>query len=95
MSVVGPVETRPADGMAVDFVVESDRAQLTGIADRVRDGRLRTNIGLTTPIDDAVAALNSPERRNGKTIISVRRPTSGGNSTYRNASGARGETGTS
>src|SRR3954466_5384385 len=28
VSVVGPVEARPADGLAVDFVVEADRAQL-------------------------------------------------------------------
>ena len=34
-----------ADGLAVDFVVESDRVQLSGIVQRVRDGRPRTNIG--------------------------------------------------
>lgn len=28
MSVVGPPEARPADGLAVDFVVEADRAPL-------------------------------------------------------------------
>jgi hypothetical protein len=37
----------------------------------VRDGRLRTNIGITVPLDDAVASLNSTERRNGKSVISV------------------------
>src|SRR5207245_10978535 len=40
VSIVGPTETRPADGLAVDFVVESDRAQLSEIVQRVRDGRL-------------------------------------------------------
>ena len=45
MSIVGPPEARPDDGLAVDFVVESDRAQLSEIVQRVRDGRLRTNIG--------------------------------------------------
>ncbi|MBX6385379.1 MAG: NADP-dependent oxidoreductase, partial [Microbispora sp.] len=45
VSVVGPVEARPADGPAVDFVVEADRAQLGEIVQRVRDGRLRANIG--------------------------------------------------
>jgi len=74
VSVVGPVEARPTDGAVIDFVVESDRAQLAEIVERVRDGRLRTNIGLTTTLDDAVAALNSPDRRKGKTIISVRQP---------------------
>lgn len=41
VSVVGPVEHRPAAGRAVDFVVESIPAQLTEIVQRVRDGRLR------------------------------------------------------
>ena len=45
VSIVGPAEARPADGLAIDFVVESDRAQLRQIVRRVRDGRLRTNIG--------------------------------------------------
>jgi NADPH:quinone reductase-like Zn-dependent oxidoreductase len=72
VSVVGPAETRPADGLAVDFVVESDRAQLSEIVQRVRDGRLRTNIGNVSTLDDAVAALNPTERRKGKTIIRVR-----------------------
>jgi NADPH:quinone reductase-like Zn-dependent oxidoreductase len=69
---VGPAEARPADGPAVDFVVESDRAQLTEIVQRVRDGRLRTNIGNVSTLDDAVAALNPTERRKGKTIVRVR-----------------------
>jgi NADPH:quinone reductase-like Zn-dependent oxidoreductase len=72
VSVLGPVEARPTDGLAVDFVVESDRAQLTEIVQRVRDGRLRTNIGTTASLDDAVGALNSTERRKGKSIILVR-----------------------
>ncbi len=72
VSVVGPTEARPADGVAVDFVVESDRGQLGEIVQRVRDGRLRTNIGNVSTLDDAVAALNPTDRRNGKTIISVR-----------------------
>jgi NADPH:quinone reductase-like Zn-dependent oxidoreductase len=72
VSVVGPVVARPTDGLAVDFVVEADRAQLVAIVQRVRDGRLRTNIGTTTTLDDAVAALSSTERPKGKTIIRVR-----------------------
>jgi len=72
VSVVGPAETRPADGLAVDFVVEADRAQLNEIVQRVRDGRLRTNIGNVSTLDDAVAALNPTERRRGKTVIRVR-----------------------
>src|SRR5579862_5285011 len=72
VTVVGPPEARPADGLAVDFVVESDRAQLGEIVQRVRDGRLRTNIGDVSTLDDAVATLNGTDRRPGKTIIRVR-----------------------
>ena len=72
VTIVGPTEARPTDGRAIDFVVESDRGQLGEIVQRVRDGRLRTNIGNVATLNDAVAVLNSTERRNGKTIISVR-----------------------
>jgi NADPH:quinone reductase-like Zn-dependent oxidoreductase len=71
VSVVGPVEARPAGGLAVDFVVEADRAELGEIVQRIRDGRLRANIGTTASLDDAVATLSSTERRKGKTIITV------------------------
>ena len=72
VSIVGPVEEAPADGLAIDFVVEPDRAQLSEIVERMRDGRLLSNIGTVANLDDAVAALNPTERRQGKTIIRVR-----------------------
>jgi NADPH:quinone reductase-like Zn-dependent oxidoreductase len=72
VSIVGPSEARPVDGVAIDFVVEADRAQLGEIVQRVRDGRLRTNIGTVASFDDAVAAFNPTQRRPGKTIIRVR-----------------------
>ena len=72
VSIVGPPETRAGGGLTVDFVVESDRAQLGEIVQRVRDGRLRTNIGTVSTLGDAVAAFNSTVRRSGKTIIRVR-----------------------
>jgi NADPH:quinone reductase-like Zn-dependent oxidoreductase len=71
VSIVGPVEARPVDGLAVDFVVEADRGQLTEIVQRVRDGRLRTHIGTVATLDDAVGALNPTERVTGKPIIRV------------------------
>jgi NADPH:quinone reductase-like Zn-dependent oxidoreductase len=71
VSIVGPVEARPADGLAVDFVVEADRGQLTEIVQRVRDGRLRTHIGTVATLDEAVSALNPTERITGKPIIRV------------------------
>ena len=72
VSIVGPVEVRPVGGLAIDFVVEADRAQLREIVQRVRDGRLRTHIGTVATLGDAVAAFNSRERHPGKTIIRVR-----------------------
>ncbi|MFG2076326.1 NADP-dependent oxidoreductase [Nonomuraea maritima] len=72
VSIAGPPEARLTDALAIDFVVVSDRAQLTELAQRVRDGRLRTRIGKVATLDDAVAALNPTERVRGKTIIRVR-----------------------
>jgi NADPH:quinone reductase-like Zn-dependent oxidoreductase len=72
VSIVGPSDSRVDNGLAVDFVVESDRAQLSEIVQRVREGRLRTNIGNVSTLDQAVAAFNSTERRAGKTVIRVR-----------------------
>ena len=72
VSIVGPSDARPKDGLAVDFVVEADRAQLGQIVQRVRDGRLRTNIGTVSDLEDAVAALNPTTRRSGKMIVCVR-----------------------
>ena len=72
VTIAGPPEAQPADGVAVDFVVEADPAQLGEVVQRVRDGRLRTNIGTVAALDDAVAALNPTERLQGKTVIRVR-----------------------
>src|SRR5438309_1763815 len=72
VTIAGPTEARPADGLAIDFVLVSDRAQLSQIVQRVRDGRLRTNIGNIATLDDAVAAFNPTKRISGKTIIRVR-----------------------
>ncbi|MET7750119.1 NADP-dependent oxidoreductase [Micromonospora sp. NPDC005367] len=72
VTVTGPPEARPMDGLAIDFVVVSDRAQLEEIARLVREGRLRTNIGTVAALDDAVAAFNPTQRTWGKTVIRVR-----------------------
>src|SRR4051794_41643747 len=66
VTIAGPPEARPADGLAIDFVVLPDRAQLGAIVQRVRDGRLRTNIGRVATFDDAVAAFNSTDRISGQ-----------------------------
>jgi len=72
VTVVGPTDVRPADGLTVDFVVEADRVQLGEIVQRVRDGRLRANVGKVVSLDAAVATFNATERRAGKTVIRVR-----------------------
>ena len=69
VTVTGPTEARPSGGLTVDFVVVPDRAQLSELVQRVRVGRLRTNIGKVAALDDAVAAFNRTERIKGKTII--------------------------
>src|ERR1700760_4303467 len=73
VSIVGPAVARPADGLAAASVFLPGRAQLGEVVQRVRDGRLQTNIGTVATLDDAVAALNPTERRTGKTIIRVSR----------------------
>src|SRR4029077_21208871 len=81
VTVTGPTEARPSGGLTIDFVVVPDRAQLSGVVrdraklselvQRIRVGRLRTNIGNVAALDDAVAAFNPTELIKGKTIIRV------------------------
>jgi NADPH:quinone reductase-like Zn-dependent oxidoreductase len=72
VTIAGPPEARPANGLAIDFVVLPDRTQLGEIVQRVRDGRLHANIANVATLDDAVSALNPTERTSGQTIIRVR-----------------------
>jgi NADPH:quinone reductase-like Zn-dependent oxidoreductase len=72
VTIAGPPEVWPAQGRAIDFVVEADRAQLGEVVARVRDGRLRTSAINVASLDDAIAAFNPSERVKGKTIIRVR-----------------------
>ena len=71
VTITGPTEARPTGGRTVDFVVEADRAQLSELVERLRHGRLRTNIGNVAVLDDAVTAFTRTERIKGKTIIRV------------------------
>jgi NADPH:quinone reductase-like Zn-dependent oxidoreductase len=71
VTVTGPTEVRPSNGLTIDFVVVPDRGQLSEVVQRARNGRLRTNIGKLAALDDAVAAYNPTERTKGKTIIRV------------------------
>jgi NADPH:quinone reductase-like Zn-dependent oxidoreductase len=72
VTIAGPLDHRPADGVTIDFVVLPDRTQLGEIVQRVRDGRLRTNISDVATFEDAVAAFNPTGRVTGQTIIRIR-----------------------
>ena len=71
VTIAAPPRVRPADGRAIFFVVEPDRARLADLADRLRDGRLRPRIGAVRPLSDAPAAFAPARRTPGKTIIRV------------------------
>ena len=72
VTIAGPTEARPANGVTIDFVVEANPIQLTEIVRRVREGSLRPYIGIIATLDDAVTTFNSTTRAKGKTIIRVR-----------------------
>jgi NADPH:quinone reductase-like Zn-dependent oxidoreductase len=65
-----PLEVRPSDGRAIFFVVEPDRGQLAGLAQRLRDGRLELDVAVRT-LPEAPAAFAPDRRTPGKTIIRV------------------------
>nr|BFD86747.1 hypothetical protein StreXyl84_61480 [Streptomyces sp. Xyl84] len=71
VTIVAPPRVRPKDGRAVFFVVEPDRARLTDLATRVRDGRLTPVVGAVRPLTEAPAAFASGKRSPGRTIIRV------------------------
>ncbi|MFF7475830.1 zinc-binding dehydrogenase [Streptomyces sp. NPDC008092] len=71
VTIAHPVTVRPADGRAVFFVVEPDRARLADLAARLRDGRLAPVVGAVLPLAEAVAAFTPDKRTPGRTIIRV------------------------
>ncbi|MEU5732229.1 MULTISPECIES: NADP-dependent oxidoreductase [Streptomyces] len=71
VTVVMPPKVQPKDGRAVFFVVEPDRARLTNLATRVRDGRLKPVVGAVRPLTEAPAAFAPATRTPGKAIIRV------------------------
>jgi NADPH:quinone reductase-like Zn-dependent oxidoreductase len=72
VTITGPTDARPTGGVTIDFVVLPDRAQLSEVVKRFREGKLRTNIGNVATLDEAIATYNSNKRLKGKTIIRVR-----------------------
>lgn len=72
VTITGWNEEQAEGVQQIDFVVEADRAQLTEIAKRFREGRLKTNTGNIVTLDNAIATYNSTDRVKGKTIVRVR-----------------------
>jgi len=71
VTIAEPPETRPRDGRAIFFLVEADRARLSDLAARVRDGRLTPVVGAVLPLTDTAAAFAPEKRIHGKTILRV------------------------
>ncbi|WP_329450839.1 NADP-dependent oxidoreductase [Streptomyces sp. NBC_01724] len=71
VTIAMPPKIQPKDGRAVFFVVEPDRARLTDLAARLRDGRLKPVFGAVRPLTEAPAAFAPGKRTPGKTIIRV------------------------
>lgn len=72
VTITGPSEARPVDGRTIDFIVEANPGQLTELAQRVRDGRLKTNVGNVSTLENAIAAFAPNVTLTGKTIIRLR-----------------------
>jgi NADPH:quinone reductase-like Zn-dependent oxidoreductase len=71
VTIAAPPTAQPAEGRAIFFVVEPDRARLTDLAQRVRDGRLTPVVGAVRPLSETAAAFAPTQRTPGKTIIQV------------------------
>jgi NADPH:quinone reductase-like Zn-dependent oxidoreductase len=71
VTIAVPPTAQPKEGRAVFFVVEPDRAQLTQLAQRVRDGRLKPLVGDVRPLAETADAFARRRRTRGKTIIRV------------------------
>jgi NADPH:quinone reductase-like Zn-dependent oxidoreductase len=70
VTIAEPPTIQPENGRAIFFVVEADRSRLAELAQRLRDGRLTSNVGAVRPLAEAPAALGADAPRVlGKTII--------------------------
>lgn len=71
VTIAEPPRVQPVDSRTVFFVVEPDRAGLTALERRLRDGRLRPIVGDVVPLAKAASAFDPANRTPGKAIIRV------------------------
>ena len=72
VTIAEPPTIQPENGRAIFFVVEADRSQLAELAQRLRDGRLASNVGAVRPLAEAPGAFGpDAPHASGKTIIQV------------------------
>jgi NADPH:quinone reductase-like Zn-dependent oxidoreductase len=72
VTTIGPPAIQPENGRAIFFVVEADRSQLIELAQRLRDGRLTSNVGAVRTLAQAADAFGPDAPRvSGKAIIQV------------------------
>jgi NADPH:quinone reductase-like Zn-dependent oxidoreductase len=71
VTIAMPPTIQPDNGRAVFFVVEPDRTQLTELATRLRDGRIKPAVGAVRPLAEAPDAFSPGRHSPGKTIIRV------------------------
>ena len=71
VAIPGPPSTTRSDIHATFFVVETDRSQLSELADRVLSGRLRTFVGDVITLEQAVTAFATGTPTPGKIVVQV------------------------
>ncbi|WJR36676.1 NADP-dependent oxidoreductase [Mycobacteroides immunogenum] len=71
VTIAEPPRVIPEGARAIFFVVEADRAQLALLENKLRQGRIRQNIGSVLPLEDASSAFGPDRRTPGKTIVRV------------------------
>lgn len=77
VTIAEPPRVVPKGARAVFFVVEPDRAQLALLERKLREGKIRQNVGRVLSLDDALSAFDADHRTPGKTIVQVLEDASG------------------
>lgn len=77
VTIAEPPRVIPKGARAVFFVVEPDRAQLALLERKLREGKIRQNVGRVLSLDDALSAFDADHRTPGKTIVQVLEDASG------------------